>query len=71
MSELAYLGAGVLFILGLKGLTSPRTARRGNQLAAVGMLFLGYAEDYQFSFVYPLFRHFIPDRHGLATAASP
>jgi NAD(P) transhydrogenase subunit beta len=38
MTELAYLGAGVLFILGLKGLTSPRTARRGNQLAAVGML---------------------------------
>ena len=38
MTELAYLGAGVLFILGLKGLTSPRTARRGNQLAAIGML---------------------------------
>lgn len=38
MTELAYLGAGVLFILGLKGLTSPRTARRGNQLAATGML---------------------------------
>ena len=38
MTELAYLSAGVLFILGLKGLTSPRTARRGNQLAALGML---------------------------------
>ena len=38
MTELAYLAAGVLFILGLKGLTSPRTARRGNQLAALGML---------------------------------
>ena len=38
MSELAYLGAGVLFILGLKRLTSPRTARKGNQLAALGML---------------------------------
>ena len=38
MTELAYLGAGVLFILGLKGLTSPRTARRGNQMAAIGML---------------------------------
>ncbi len=35
---LAYLGAGVLFIIGLKGLTSPRTARRGNRIAAVGML---------------------------------
>jgi len=38
MTELAYLTAGVLFILGLKGLTSPRTARRGNRLAAIGML---------------------------------
>ncbi|MGI9529316.1 MAG: NAD(P)(+) transhydrogenase (Re/Si-specific) subunit beta [Acidimicrobiia bacterium] len=38
MSELAYLAAGVLFIVGLKGLTSPTTARRGNRLAAVGML---------------------------------
>jgi NAD(P) transhydrogenase subunit beta len=38
MIELAYLAAGVLFILGLKGLTSPRTARRGNRLAAAGML---------------------------------
>jgi len=36
--ELSYLAAGVLFIFGLKGLTSPRTARRGNQLAALGML---------------------------------
>ena len=35
---LAYLAAGILFILGLKGLTSPRTARRGNRMAAVGML---------------------------------
>jgi NAD(P) transhydrogenase subunit beta len=35
---LAYLAAGVLFILGLKGLTSPRTARKGNRMAAVGML---------------------------------
>ena len=35
---LAYLGAGVLFILGLKGLTSPRTARKGNRMAAIGML---------------------------------
>jgi proton-translocating NAD(P)+ transhydrogenase subunit beta len=38
MIELAYLAAGVLFILGLKGLTSPVTARRGNRLAAIGML---------------------------------
>ncbi len=38
MIELAYLAAGVLFIIGLKGLTSPRTARRGNLFAAAGML---------------------------------
>ncbi|MGI9667112.1 MAG: NAD(P)(+) transhydrogenase (Re/Si-specific) subunit beta [Acidimicrobiia bacterium] len=38
MTELAYLAAGVLFIVGLKGLTSPKTARRGNRLAALGML---------------------------------
>ena len=36
--NIAYLAASVLFILGLKGLTSPRTARRGNLLGATGML---------------------------------
>ena len=36
--DLAYVVASVLFILGLKGLTHPRTAVRGNFLAAVGML---------------------------------
>ncbi len=36
--NVAYLAASVLFILGLKGLTSPRTARRGNLLGATGML---------------------------------
>ena len=34
----AYLLAAVLFILGLRNLSSPKTAVRGNQLAAVGML---------------------------------
>ena len=34
----AYLVASVLFIFGLKGLTHPRTAVRGNMLGAVGML---------------------------------
>jgi NAD(P) transhydrogenase subunit beta len=38
VTALLYLAAGVLFILGLRGLGSPRTARRGNQIAAVGML---------------------------------
>jgi NAD(P) transhydrogenase subunit beta len=34
----AYLVASVLFILGIKGLTHPRTAVRGNLLGALGML---------------------------------
>src|SRR5215210_9548767 len=33
-----YLAASVLFILGLKSLTKPDTARRGMQQAAVGMV---------------------------------
>jgi NAD(P) transhydrogenase subunit beta len=36
--NLAYLLAACLFIVGLKRLGSPATARRGNQIAAVGML---------------------------------
>ncbi len=35
---MAYLLSAVLFILGLKQLSSPETARRGNRVAAVGML---------------------------------
>src|SRR5437763_4966958 len=37
--QLAYIGASVLFILGLRSLTRPDKARRGMQQAAVGMLF--------------------------------
>jgi len=33
-----YLAAGVLFIVGLRGLGGPRTARRGNLIASLGML---------------------------------
>ena len=36
--DVAYLAASVLFIVGLKGLTSPRTARRGNAMSSLGML---------------------------------
>ncbi len=36
--QVSYLVAASLFILGLKKLGSPATARRGNQLAAIGML---------------------------------
>ena len=36
--KILYLFAAVLFIFGLKGLSHPRTAVRGNLLAALGML---------------------------------
>ncbi len=36
--ELLYLLAAVLFVVGLKQLSTPRTARRGNAMAAAGML---------------------------------
>ncbi len=38
MTSLSYLVASVFFILGLKLLSSPKTARRGNMYAALGML---------------------------------
>jgi NAD(P) transhydrogenase subunit beta len=37
LAALAYLIAGVLFIFALRGLSSPETSRRGNQLGMVGM----------------------------------
>jgi H+-translocating NAD(P) transhydrogenase subunit beta len=39
ITQLTYLGAAILFILGLRSLTRPDKARRGMQQAAVGMLF--------------------------------
>jgi NAD(P) transhydrogenase subunit beta len=36
--QVAYLVAAVCFILALRGLSSPRTARRGNQIGAIGAL---------------------------------
>ena len=38
LTDLSYLVAAVLFIMGLKGLTHPRTAVRGNAYGALGML---------------------------------
>jgi len=38
IAALAYLVAGSLFILALRGLSSPTTARRGNTMGMVGML---------------------------------
>ena len=37
--ELVYLASSILFILGLKGLSHPESARRGMHLAEAGMLF--------------------------------
>ncbi|MFT4557427.1 MAG: NAD(P) transhydrogenase subunit beta, partial [Planctomycetaceae bacterium] len=51
--QLAYLISAILFILGLKGLTRPRTAVRGNLLGACGLLvavvvtLLGAGLDYR------------------------
>ena len=36
--QASYIAATLLFILGLKGMSSPRTARRGIVWAGVGML---------------------------------
>ena len=37
IAAIAYLISGVLFILALRGLSSPVTSRRGNQLGMIGM----------------------------------
>ena len=37
LAAIAYLACGVLFILALRGLSSPATSRRGNQLGMIGM----------------------------------
>jgi NAD(P) transhydrogenase subunit beta len=37
-TELSYIVASVLFVLGLRGLSHPESARRGMHLAEVGML---------------------------------
>ena len=37
-TALVYLLAAVLFVVGLKFLSSPAGARRGNQVAAAGMV---------------------------------
>jgi NAD(P) transhydrogenase subunit beta len=39
LSDVAYLTSAILFIIGLKFLSHPKRARRGNQMAAIGMLF--------------------------------
>ena len=36
-ASLAYLVAGVCFILALRGLSSPATSQRGNRMGIIGM----------------------------------
>ena len=38
MIALLYLGSSIAFIVGLRRLGGPRTARSGNRIAAIGML---------------------------------
>ena len=38
VQNLAYLAAAILFVFALKAMASPRTARQGNLVGAVGML---------------------------------
>jgi NAD(P) transhydrogenase subunit beta len=38
IAALLYLASGVLFILALRGLSSPESSRRGNQLGIIGMV---------------------------------
>jgi len=42
---LSYIVAAVLFIFGLKQLSSPATARAGNRLAAIGMTVIAKTSD--------------------------
>ena len=51
LANLAYLVAAILFILGIKGMTHPRTAVRGNLLGAIGMLLAVIATVWQLNLV--------------------
>ena len=37
LAAIAYLISGVLFILALRGLSSPETSRQGNRFGMIGM----------------------------------
>src|ERR1700744_4597 len=52
--QAAYIAASVLFILGLKGLTAPDKARRGMQLAAIGMLVAVVGTLFHHSIITPI-----------------
>ena len=52
--ELAYVAAAILFILGMKRLQSPTTARTGNQVASVGMLLAVVATLFLYEILSPI-----------------
>jgi len=52
--ELAYLAAAILFIQGLRDMTHPRTAERGNKLSSGGMFLAVLATVLYFEIVSPL-----------------
>jgi NAD(P) transhydrogenase subunit beta len=52
--QLAYLGSATLFVLGLRGMTHPRTAARGNLLSAAGMVLAVGATMLRFEVLSPL-----------------
>ncbi|WP_424018518.1 NAD(P)(+) transhydrogenase (Re/Si-specific) subunit beta [Halorientalis pallida] len=52
--QLAYLIAGILFIQGLRDMTHPRTATRGNQISAAGMFLAVVVTALWFDIVSPL-----------------
>ena len=60
--NLAYLSSAILFILGLKGLTHPRTALRGNLLGALGMLLAIVTTLFFFEILELLVEDFVEDR---------
>jgi len=51
LANFVYLIAAILFIFGIKGLTSPRTAVRGNLIGAIGMLLAILATVWQLQLI--------------------
>ena len=66
LAALAYLLCGVLFILALRGLSSPVTSRRGNQMGMAGMaIAVAVTPRHTLEGGRPGHRHREPDRVGV------
>ena len=46
LTAILYIVAGILFILALRGLSSPETARRGNRFGLIGMAVAVFATPF-------------------------